>query len=469
MKIRKLIPVLGFLTLVFAALACNLPFKTSPTTFNIVATLTPPPTSEFIFDESSPGPTFFVEEFDNGISEDWTFTLGWSVLNNILSTENADAILEIPGDWQDFSLFSRLKFSSEEISLHLNRSEAGFYSLILTRESISLVWQPVEGDQELLSSLQTAIDTGWHDLVLRQTNGKLEVLLDGEPTLKQFDLGLSPAGSIALSKTGSGKWEIDRIVMAPPGMGPGAPTPTPDLTNLSPQSAAGPTIEDLMVACPSPEEIASVDQDLKLDFVDDITTGTYVCSAADGSVDLTLIEKNLYHAILAMRWIEFDEPLPWTELSLYDWFVQAVNGVIVDSREEFSHCCTNEGMIILGLGDNSFTAHTDRFLRDEVGQGGFDGINGVDTLVQLLAHEARHNDGEGYPHTCENSNDKTIAEMGSFAIDYYLYRWFADHTDPEFMRSQVRLNDWYDLTYTGEADWMLNHRFCDEPSYTPSP
>jgi hypothetical protein len=242
---------------------------------------------------------------------------------------------------------------------------------------------------------------------------------------------------------------------------------SPDSTVIP--TPIGLTIEDLMVACPSPEEIASVDQDLKLDFVNDITAGTYVCSAADGSVDLTLIEKNLYHAILAMRWIEFDEPLPWTELSLYDWFVQAVNGVIVDSREEFSHCCTNEGMIILGLGDNSFTAHTDRFLRDEVGQGGFDGVNGVDTLVQLLAHEARHNDGEGHPHTCENSNDKTIAEMGSFAIDYYLYRWFADHTDPEFMRSQVRLHDWYDEQYTYEANWMLNYRFCDEPSYTPSP
>jgi len=227
MKNYKLLPSISLLTLIFAALACNLPFKNSPAPAGIVASLTPPPTSEFILEESYPDQTFFVEEFDHGIPEDWTLTPGWSVLNNNLSTENADAILEIPGDWQDFSLFSRLKFSSDEISLHLNRSVAGFYSLILTRESISLVWQPAEGDPESLSVIQKTIDSDWHDLVLRQTNGKLEVILDGEPTLKQFDHGLSPVGSISLLNTGSGKLEIDRIVMAPVGMGPGSAVPTP--------------------------------------------------------------------------------------------------------------------------------------------------------------------------------------------------------------------------------------------------
>jgi hypothetical protein len=234
MKIRKLIPVLGFLTLVFAALACNLPFKTSPTTSNIVATLAPPPTSEFFLDESSSDPTFFVEEFDQGIPEDWISTPGWSVLNSILSTENADAFLEIPGKWQDLSLFSRLKFSSDGFSVQFNQSESGSYSITISQESIRLDWQPAKGDPESLSVIQKTIDSDWHDLVLRQTNGKLEVILDGEPTLKQFDLGLSPAGSITLSKTGSGKLEIDRIVMAPAGMGPGsaAPTPGPVISSL---------------------------------------------------------------------------------------------------------------------------------------------------------------------------------------------------------------------------------------------
>lgn len=461
---QKLIPVLCFLILLFAALACNLPVPGGSGGDLIVATLTPLPTPEFTAAEILPDPEFFVEEFDQGIPEDWTSSPGWSVQEGILSTGSGDAELEIPGVWQDLSLFIRLRFESESIAVLFNRSGTGAYGINLTREDLSLYWQPAGGEVELLSMTEKSIDTGWHDLVIRQTNGKVELILDGQPLLKLFNLGLSPAGTIAMIKTGAGKLEIDRIVMAPAGMGPGGAMPTPASTHTSLLTT---TIEDLMVACPSPEEVSSVDRDLSLDFVYDITADTLVCSTSNGSVDLSLVEKNLYHAILAMRWIEFDEPLPWTDLTLYAWFVQAVNGVIVDGREEYSHCCTEDGMIVLALGENSFVTHTDRFLRDEVGQGGFDGVNGVDTLMLLLAHEARHN--KGYPHTCENGNDRTLAEMGSWAIVYYLNLWLADHTNPEFLRSQVQSNDWYDLMYAGEARWMLNYRFCDEPSFTPSP
>ncbi len=459
---QKLIPVLCFFTLLLAALACNLPFTSGRDADPINPTLAPPPTSEFTVEEDLLDSSFFIEEFDPGIPDGWTSTPGWSAQAGILSAGNGDAKLEIPGEWQDLSLFIRLRFESSSIDVQFNRSETGAYGIQLTREGLSLYWLPTGGVVESLSITEKSIDTGWHDLVVRQTHGKVEVILDGEAVLKQFNLGLSPAGSISLIKNGTGKLEIDRIVMAPAGMGPGGVMPTPAAAQPSLPTT---TIEDLMVSCPSPEEIASVNNDLSLDFAYDITAGTLVCSAADGSVDLSLVEKNIYHAILAMRWIEFDQPLPWTELTLYDWFVQAVNGVIVDGREELSHCCTSDGMIVLALGENSFATHTDRFLRDEVGQGGFDGVNGVDTLMILLAHEARHN--EGYPHSCENGNDLSLAEMGSWAVDYYLNLWLADHTDPEFMRSGVQLNDWYDLMYIGEARWMLNYRFCDEPSYIP--
>lgn len=443
----KMAPAISLLTLLFAALACNLPLAGIDEGANtLVATLTPPPTSEIMPAEFPPDPEFFVEEFDQGIPDSWITTPGWSAGEGILSTGSGDAELEIPGEWQDMTLFIHLRFESESIALQFNRSETGAYGINLNREELSLYWQPIRGEMELLSIAEKSIDTGWHELVLRQTQGKVEIILDGDILLKQFNLGLSPAGTIAMIKTGAGKLEIDRVVMAPAGMGPGGVMPSPASTHTSLPST---TIEDLLVACPSPEQVASVDRDLFLDFVYDITADTQVCSTSNGSVDLSLVEKNLYHAILAMRWIEFDEPLPWTELTLYDWFIQAVNGVIVDGQEEYSHCCTEDGMIVLALGENSFVTHTDRFLRDEVGQGGFDGVNGVDPLIFLLAHEARHN--EGYPHTCENDNDQTLAEMGSWAIVYYLNLWLADHTNPEFLRSQVQSNDWYDLMYAGEA------------------
>jgi hypothetical protein len=49
----------------------------------------------------------------------------------------------------------------------------------------------------------------------------------------------------------------------------------------------------------------------------------------------------------------------------------------------------------------------------------------MDAFVVLLAPEARHLDGK--PHTC-GSNDDTIAEMGAWAVRYYLYRWLAERT-----------------------------------------
>jgi len=283
---QKLIPILCFLALVFAALACNLPVPGGSAASLIAATLTPPPTPEFTTAEILPDPEFFVEEFDQGIPEDWTSTPGWSAQEGILSTVSGDAELEIPGDWQDMSLFIRLRFESEGIDVQFNRSETGAYSINLTREKLSLYWLPIEGEVESVSMTERSIDTGWHDLVIRQTHGKVEVILDSNILLKQYNLGLSPAGTIAVIKNGAGKLEIDRIVMAPAGMGPGGAMPTPEPAQ---KSLSGSTIEDLMVSCPSPEQVASVDSDLSLDFNYDITSGTNVCSTTDGSVDLSLV------------------------------------------------------------------------------------------------------------------------------------------------------------------------------------
>ena len=227
MKIRKLMPAIGFLTLLFAALACNLPLMGEVGPALIGATLTPPPTSEFITDDTLPDQVYYAEEFENGLPEGWISTPGWSGQDGFLSAGSADAELEIPGQWQDLSLFIRLRFESEDVTVKFNVSETGAYGITLTREGLSLDWQPIEGEVESLSVTQISIDTGWHDLVLRQTQGKVKVILDEQPLLKHFDLGFSPGGSIKLVKSSAGKLEIDRLVVAPAGMGPGSATPTP--------------------------------------------------------------------------------------------------------------------------------------------------------------------------------------------------------------------------------------------------
>ena len=207
------------LMLGLAVMACNLSAAVSGSAPPISATLTPLPTSEFSQEESFPGSEFFVEEFSQGMPDNWLAAAEWSARDGSLATSSAGSEQKIPGEWLDLSLFARLRFESDGFAVLFNQSEAGAYKLLFSREGVSLVWQPAVGDPESLAAAQVEIDQAWHDLVLRQAHGNLEVMLDGQLLLKEVKLGLSPAGSIGLVNLSAGKLEFDRIVLAPPGLG----------------------------------------------------------------------------------------------------------------------------------------------------------------------------------------------------------------------------------------------------------
>jgi hypothetical protein len=217
MQNQNLKPALGLLILVLTALACNLPLAGGASPGPNLPTLTPYPTSEFTTSEFEPDPVFFVEEFDQNLPEGWIASPGWSVGSGKLSVNRADAELEIPGDWQDLSLFTHLQFNSEGFALQFNRSETGAYQIDLTREGLTLSWLPTEGELELLSQVPLSIDQDWHDLVLRSAHGQVDVVFDQQSVLEYYDLGLSPTGSIKLINSGAGTLEIERIVVGPPG------------------------------------------------------------------------------------------------------------------------------------------------------------------------------------------------------------------------------------------------------------
>lgn len=217
MQNRNLKPALGFLILALAALACNLPLAGEVSPGPNLPTLTPYPTSEFTSSEFGPDPVFFVEEFDQSLPEGWIASPGWSVGSGMLSVNRADAELEIPGDWQDASLFTHLQFNSEGFKIQFNGSETGAYQVSLTREGLILSWLPTEGELELLSQVPLSIDQSWHDLVLRIAHGQIEVIFDQQSVLEYYDLGLSPAGSIKLINSGAGTLKIERLVVGPPG------------------------------------------------------------------------------------------------------------------------------------------------------------------------------------------------------------------------------------------------------------
>ena len=59
------------------------------------------------------------------------------------------------------------------------------------------------------------------------------------------------------------------------------------------------------------------------------------------------------------------------------------------------------------------------------------------TFMQLLVHEARHNNGK--PHTC-GTKDQTISEMGAWGSAYTFQQWIAEKTQPGFVPISVKLS-----------------------------
>src|SRR5262249_24215622 len=160
-------------------------------------------------------------------------------------------------------------------------------------------------------------------------------------------------------------------------------------------------------------QIQSIEADLDVTFDSDLATGTLVCTAAAGSADLTQVQVATYEAILAMRYVAFDAPLPWTSKLLYDWFVDAIRGIHLTSQGTNSSCWEPGPTITVVVHSNSYLALTRRWMQADIG-------GGIADAVALFVHEARH--AEGKLHTC-GTNDATFSEMGAWAVEYDYYLW----------------------------------------------
>src|SRR5262245_20631363 len=80
-------------------------------------------------------------------------------------------------------------------------------------------------------------------------------------------------------------------------------------------------VNALLAQCPTPAEVAVTDSALILSFEGDPTVGRIVCTAAQSSRDLTLLQAQVYRVLTIARRLTFDRPLPWTPLSFYEWLV----------------------------------------------------------------------------------------------------------------------------------------------------
>ncbi len=257
-------------------------------------------------------------------------------------------------------------------------------------------------------------------------------------------------------------------------------TPTPTATLTLTSTPAKPTLADFFLRCPTADEIADVNTRLKITFEGDPTAGTLACKAAAGSADLTTIQKKAFQVIIIMKYLQFDEPLPWTNKQLYDWFTNAITGLRFiytpykhaydpNNPPPASFCCLPAHILDINYSEINFLMTKDGWSDGEMG-------TGLADITSLLIHEARHN--EFGPHTCGDI-DKTPTELGASGVQYYFYIWLAYHSDPAFLRAP---GDAVDLTtglpaqpdmylksalYNANSIW--NSAFCDEPTLTPGP
>ncbi len=228
----------------------------------------------------------------------------------------------------------------------------------------------------------------------------------------------------------------------------GTPTAKPSPAEASiPLEANWPaTVDEALAECPTAAEIAGVDSRIRISFEADPTAGRLVCTAAAGSADLTRQQKNAYNAILIMKKIKFDAPLPWTDQPLYDWFTGTVTAIRFRDDIAAHTCCGTPPTI--NIRAELQVHYSDRW-------------TAVGTLMRLYIHEARHT---FMAHQCQG-RDNAISELGSYGVEARLYEWLAYHSDPDFltMLAPGPGNDYREAARHNYFS-LLGNMFCLDPT-----
>jgi uncharacterized repeat protein (TIGR01451 family) len=217
--------------------------------------------------------------------------------------------------------------------------------------------------------------------------------------------------------------------------------------------ASSSPVEDLIGGCPSSAEVAAIDADLSIAFESDPTAGTLVCRAADGSVDLTRFEERSYQALRVVQALRFSRPLPWTSEDLYTWLVATIDGIRFRADIVNSFCCDPLNVINVLASSNSAALFTNRWMAAEA-------PIGLDDLVALVVHEARHNNGK--PHTCNGVDDQTVGELGAWGVQYYLELWESLYAGT-FLTSPDVYPSYYRDQHLLKSESTYLPRICSRP------
>jgi hypothetical protein len=133
-----------------------------------------------------------------------------------------------------------------------------------------------------------------------------------------------------------------------------------------------------------------------------------------------------YQALRVMKNVTYDSPLPFTNLTLYDWFKRAVATVRFRGDISTSFCCDTSRSIDVAVSQTSAFVQADNWL----GLSATSTDAGLDTLPATLVQLARAS--EGFTHSCGANQDNTTSEMGPWAVAMDFQEFNALHSGTFF-------------------------------------
>lgn len=234
-------------------------------------------------------------------------------------------------------------------------------------------------------------------------------------------------GIIAILLSGCGDGLLE-----PSGADAGPP-PLPPATNV---------LDQRLATCPTAAELATI-ADSNVLFDTTVTSLPLVCRGADGSKDLSDPQMRVSWALIILKELRFDTPVPWTSQPLYDWVRETVNSVRVIAGDGTSNYQNVGNGVIMYVNASSTQAFSWRTIQQFLG---------------LLVHEVRHAETGG--HLCRSQWDNRVSDMGAGGVQNLFFTWIAEHSDPAVIPVEYR-------PYAAQRACI--HRgtsFCMEPHQT---
>jgi uncharacterized repeat protein (TIGR01451 family) len=181
-------------------------------------------------------------------------------------------------------------------------------------------------------------------------------------------------------------------------------------------------IDQILARCPTAVEVAAAQARTPVTFELSALAGPLVCHASSGSADLTPVELRTYQTLIVIDKLRFSQPLPWTPLTLSDWFSHSIRGIRMTDLPfgMAGLCCSPAGVIEIGSPSPSI-ADISRFADPKRNWNG-----PVPYLLTVMVHEARHAEGPAHAgHACGAVNDNTTSEYGAWGVQFGLSAWLA--------------------------------------------